>query len=83
MSLSANQVGEETEDFVDPKLPEGKLVVKPGADWPVVATINAYAPIFCTSAVSSISPLSMGIAKASTGRMRFLLIRRRVTSGRE
>ena len=42
-AIRLDQVGEEMEDFVDPKLPAGKLVVEPGADWTVVATITGQA----------------------------------------
>jgi hypothetical protein len=38
-AIRVDQVGKAQEDFVDPKLPPGKLVVKSGSDWTVVATI--------------------------------------------
>jgi hypothetical protein len=36
-------------DFVDPRLPDGKLVVAPGADWTMVATVTGSAGIFLGS----------------------------------
>ena len=44
-AIRRDQVGEATEDVVDKKLPEGKLVIQPGADWTPVATITGPAGI--------------------------------------
>ena len=44
-AIRLDQVGEATEDFVDQKLPAGKLLVQPGADWTVVATITGPAGV--------------------------------------
>jgi hypothetical protein len=44
-AIRMDQVGEATEDFVDQKLPAGKLLVQPGADWTVVATITGPAGV--------------------------------------
>jgi len=39
-AIRLDQVGEAMEDFVDRELPAGKLVVQPGTDWTLVATIT-------------------------------------------
>ncbi|MHB8422539.1 MAG: hypothetical protein ACYDAM_07195 [Leptospirales bacterium] len=39
-AIRMDQVGKKVEDFVDPELPAGKLVVQPGTDWTIVATIT-------------------------------------------
>lgn len=44
-AIRMDQVGEEMEDFVDPELPAGKLVVQPGTDWTLVATITGPAGV--------------------------------------
>jgi hypothetical protein len=44
-AIRVDQIGKEVEDFVDAKLPAGRLVVEPGADWTLVATITGRAGI--------------------------------------
>jgi hypothetical protein len=44
-AIRLDQVGKETQDFIDPALPAGKLVVPPGADWTLVATITGPAGV--------------------------------------
>ncbi len=48
-AIRDDQSGAGKGDFVDPELPEGKLVVPPGADWTLVATIIGPAGVHCGS----------------------------------